>query len=286
VPSVVLATCADLPDGDDDGPELLAACRGVGLTVEWRAWDDPRVDWAAADLVVIRSTWDYPARRSEFLEWAHRVPRLANPAQLVDWNSDKRYLAGLAAVGVPTVPSRFFAPGEEITAPDDAEYVVKPAIGSGSMGAARFAGAADLPGARAHARHLHDAGRTVLVQPYLADVDASGETGLVYFAGRYSHAIRKGPMLPSGTVNPVDGRSLFVEESITARTPSAAEQEVGDRVLAALDLPWLYARVDLLPTGGGPVLIELEVTEPSLFLNTSPGSAGRLAEAIATWAAA
>ncbi len=62
-----------------------------------------------------------------------------------------------------------------------------------------------------------------------------------------------------------------------------AELAVAERVLAAVpggaDL--LYARVDLLPGPDGlPVLLELELTEPSLFLWTAPGPADRLADAV------
>ncbi len=138
-----------------------------------------------------------------------------------------------------------------------------------------------------HARQLLDAGRSVLLQPYLERVDEYGETALIFYAGRFDHAIRKGPMLagPSDAGPPaVTGAtaSLFVPEQITPRTPLADEMAVAAKALAAVpcgDL--LYARIDLIRDGtGAPVLLELELTEPSLFLAHSPGSAGRFGEAI------
>ena len=122
-----------------------------------------------------------------------------------------------------------------------------------------------------------------MVQPFLPAVDTYGETALVYLGGEYSHAIRKGPIL----VGPdVGGDVLYQEEQITSREPSGAEHAVAKAALAsAPGGPWLYARVDLIPgTDGEPVLVELELTEPSLFLATAPGAARRLARAIAALA--
>jgi glutathione synthase/RimK-type ligase-like ATP-grasp enzyme len=120
------------------------------------------------------------------------VRNLLNASTVVAWNTDKRYLSDLAAAGVPTVPSRFFAPGEKVHLPAG-EVVVKPAVGAGSVGAQRFT---DPDAARRHAAQLHADGRTVLVQPYDARVQ-DGETALVFLSGRQSHAFTKGPILPT-----------------------------------------------------------------------------------------
>ena len=135
-------------------------------------------------------------------------------------------------------------------------------------------------------RTLLDAGRVALVQPYLNDVDTSGETALVYFNGTFSHAVRKGAMLPSGTVNGVSSASLFADERISASEPSEPELSLGRTVVDLIGQrfgrPQLYTRVDLLPSPAGPVVIEVELTEPSLFLGTSLGAADRFASAILT----
>ena len=290
--SVLLATCAALPHGDiggdGDAEELLTACARVGTDARWAVWDDPAVSWDQADLVVVRTTWDYTLHRGEFLAWAAARPRIANPAAVLAWNSDKTYLRGLAEGGVPVVPTTWAAPGEALALPSGTDFVVKPAVGAGSVGVGRFA--ADDPdaprAARRHAGSLHALGRTVMVQPYLGDIDEHGETALVYIAGAYSHAIRKGSMLPEPVVNEVRpgfSRELFVAERITPREPSPAERDLAERVLAAVpgSADLLYARVDLLPTSTGPVLIELELTEPSLFLRHGDGAADRFARAIA-----
>ncbi|WP_375475988.1 RimK family alpha-L-glutamate ligase [uncultured Jatrophihabitans sp.] len=269
MPDVLLATCADLPHGDEDAELLTAALRRAGVDPHWAAWTDPAVDWSAG-LTVLRSTWDYTAKRERFLDWVRALPQVANPADVVVWNTDKVYLRDLAAAGVPIVETAFAAPGEPVAFPVDGEVVVKPSVGAGSRGAGRFT--ADRRSAAAeHAAALHAAGRTVLVQPYLADVDDAGETALIHVDGRFTHAIRKGPMLPAGVAHPVQGHELYVEERIDARAPAPAELEVAAAALAHVrdrfDAVPLYARVDLLPSPAGPVVIELELVEPSLFLS-------------------
>jgi hypothetical protein len=281
--SVLLATCAAFPDGEEDAAETVAALAEAGIDARWQVWDDPAADWSLP--TVIRSTWDYTERREEFLRWVAGVPVLFNPPHVVRWNSDKRYLADLSGAGVPIVPTQIVPPGDGTTLPADVEYVVKPAVGAGSRGAGRFA-AGDLDGGAAQLALLHEAGRTALVQPYCSAVDGDGETSLLYFDGEFSHAVRKGAMLPAGTVHALHAPHLYVEERMSPREPREPELAVGAKVIAYLrerfgeDL--LYTRVDLLPAETGPVLVELELTEPSLFFNLAPGSAGRFAAAVAS----
>jgi hypothetical protein len=284
--SVALVTCRDLPAGDEDAASLTAALDKLSVAAEWLIWDDTEMTWSH-DLVVVRSTWDYTNDRDAFLAWTRKVDRIANPAAVIEWNSDKTYLRDLADVGVPVVATTWAAPGEPLDVPDVAEFVVKPSVGAGSKGAGRFA-AADLAAAREHAVALHRAGRTVMVQPYLGGVDDHGETALIYLDGSFSHAVTKGAMLPRGAVNPLDpgfSHSLYVEERIVAARASAAELSIGDLVMAEVERrdgrSPLYARVDLLPSADGPVLVELELTEPSLFLDHADGAAERFAGAIA-----
>lgn len=118
---------------DRDLPVLVAALREAGADAVAVHWDDPEADWTAFDLALIRSTWDYSWRAEEFTAWAERcgkATRLANPLGVVRWNADKRYLGQLAEAGVPTVPTRYFAPGDPVEPPADREFVVKPASGA------------------------------------------------------------------------------------------------------------------------------------------------------------
>jgi hypothetical protein len=274
------------PDLWDDDQILRDSLRRLGPRVDAVRWDDPSVDWAGYDLAVLRSPWDYPDRRDAFVEWAWRVPRLANPADIVEWNTDKRYLHELAAAGVPVTPTDFVAPGERWAPPSSGEWVVKPTVSGGSRDTGRYLIPRDRDLAVAHVERLQRDGRTAMVQPYLAAVDTAGETALLYLpdaAGEltFSHAIRKGPMLTGPYAGDPD---LSEAEKTTARTASPAELSAGAATLAAIPggtRRLLYARVDVIPgPAGSPLLVELELTEPSLFLSDGAGSADRLAAAI------
>ncbi|MFI6585825.1 RimK family alpha-L-glutamate ligase [Embleya sp. NPDC050493] len=280
-PRVALVTCAELPDLDPDERLLFEPLAARGIRAEAAVWNDPAVDWAGYDLVILRSVWDYTARRKEFIEWAARVPRLANPASIVAWNTDKTYLRDLTRAGLPVVETMWLEPDSTVTLPTSGPHVVKPAISAGSLDTERYDLASPEQRALAagHATNLLANGRTVMVQPYLEAVDTVGETALVYFDGVFSHAVRKGPML-DGTAETVG--DLYRSERIEAREPSAAELAVAARVLTEIPVgPLLYARVDLIPAADGtPTLLELELTEPSLFLAYADGSADRFADAI------
>ena len=282
---VALVTSADFPDLWDDDHPLRDALRGRGVVVDVVRWDDPAADWSTYDLTVIRSAWDYVARRERFVEWARSVPRLANPADIVAWNTDKRYLSEIAAAGVPTIPTEFCGPGETWAPPAEGVWVVKPTISAGSQDTARYVLPGETARAVAHVGRLTAAGRTAMIQPYLSAVDTAGETAVLCTPDAsgeltFSHGIRKGPMLTGPAGAPIDPGS----EEITPREPSAAELELTRRVLAVVPGGTgrlLYARVDLIPgPDGSPTLIELELTEPSLFLRAAPGAADRLADAI------
>jgi hypothetical protein len=287
---VALVTCADLPDLDEDDRLLLAPLAVRRVRTEAAVWDDPRVDWAGYDLAVLRSPWDYVERRDEFVAWAAHVPALANPADVLRWNTDKRYLRDLVAAGVPVVPTAWVEPGDDWRAPSGGEFVIKPVVSAGSRDTGRYDAAE--PGhrglAEAHVCRLQAAGRAVMIQPYLAAVDSYGESALLYLGGPdglvFSHAVRKGPMLAGPDAGDV---GLFRPETITARTPSAAERAAAGRALAAIPGGpdrLLYARVDLIPgPDGAPLLVELEITEPSLFLGTAKPAPERFAGAI-RWA--
>lgn len=279
---VALATCAELPELDPDDQLLIPALGALGVEAVPMIWSEPFADWGAFELVVVRNTWDYPARRDEFLTWAGAVPRLLNAPAVLRWSSDKHYLADLVAARLPAVPTMFVAAGDGF--PElEAEVVVKPAVGVGSIGARRFR-YDERTVAATHAAALHAQGHAAMVQPFLRGVeDGRGETALIYLGGVFSHAIHKRAMLPAtGPTGAATG--LYRPEQIEPREPTDAELAVGARVLDWLSGRFgrlLYARIDLLPALGHHLVLEVELVEPSLFLGTSPGAAGRLAAAIA-----
>ncbi|MCE7949759.1 MAG: hypothetical protein DYH18_01460 [Xanthomonadales bacterium PRO7] len=287
---IALVTASAARALDEDLAPLESALREAGADVALVDWDDTRADWSRFDLALLRSPWDYMHRLPEFLAWAERASTqttLLNPLPVIRWNTDKHYLRDLEKSGVSIVPSVFAEPGEDaaaalagfLAAHAVDEFVVKPAIGAGSRDAQRYH-RGDREAAIAHVHRLLDAGRAVLLQPYLDRVDEHGETALVFFDGKFSHAIRKGPLLKRGE-GPT--RALFAAEHIMPRQPSAAELALAERALAAMPFGALpYARIDLIHAADdSPRLLELELTEPSLFFAHAPGSAERFARALA-----
>ncbi|WP_371780072.1 ATP-grasp domain-containing protein [Streptosporangium subroseum] len=275
--SAAYVTFADEEGADDEKEIVLEAWADAGITGRIVRWDDPAVDWAAFDVVVVRTPWDYVLRRAEFVSWAYRVEsvtRLLNPAAVLERNTDKTYLRDLRT---PTIPTYWVAPGEAVDFPVLDEYVVKPAISAGARGAIRTG---DRKKAEAHVAQLVAGGQTAMIQPYLDMVEAEGETSLLYFGGRFSHAVRRGPML-AANVTGLDGENVHAE----LRAPEPDQLALAERVLGEFP-DVLYARVDLVRLAdGAPVLIELELTEPYLFLRHAPEGAANLARALAEVAA-
>ncbi|NRQ34814.1 hypothetical protein HII36_23690 [Nonomuraea sp. NN258] len=267
-----MAICAyvtfdDRDGSDDERDHALAAWAAAGIAGRIERWDDPAVDWSGYDAVVVRSVWDYIDRRAEFLDWARSVEsrtRLLNPVSVIETNTDKTYLRDL---GVPTVPTHWSSDG----LPSWDEYVVKPAISAGARDTTRTTSRDE---ARARAAALEAAGRTPMVQPYLDMVESEGETSLLYFNRRFSHAVRRNPMLAPGMTYEDNARAQL-------RPPAPDQVELAEKVLATIPRELLYARIDLvrLPDGT-PVVIEVELTEPYLFLRYEPHAPANFARAL------
>jgi O-ureido-D-serine cyclo-ligase len=250
--------------------------------------------------VLANGAWDNIHRPEEFLSWVGRVAdvtRLVNAPDVLRWNLDKRYLVALAEAGVATVPTTWLSPGPdplfeaEIPLPlpgplpggEPGGFVVKPTVSGGGFETARYR-TGDRQAARAarlHIRRLLHAGRTVMIQPYQAAVDTHGEAGLIFLAGRYSHAIGKGPLLVAGA-GPQP--HLYRDEQIVALAASAAQREAAHLALAAAEQivgPTTYARVDLVSLDDGtPAVLELELLDPALFFETHPAAATRFAQVL------
>jgi hypothetical protein len=276
---VAFAASEEFAGLDDGWPALRDALVSVGLEPSVVFWDDPDVAWDAYGIVVSMFMWGYVTRRGPFLSWAEKVgasTRLVNPAPVLEWNSEKTYLADLAGVGIPTVPTQWVPPGGEWEPPGE-DYVIKPSVGSGGLGAARYVtGTVEM--ADRHVRKLHEDGATVMVQPYQPTIESGGETDLVFLGGRYSHGIRKGALLDADVG--VTGR-LWERQVISAVEPRDDQLAVAGSVMTMVEDrfgPTGFGRVDLVDGSDGvPRVLELELVEPSLFLRYSPGAAGRLA---------
>jgi hypothetical protein len=277
---VAVVTYAGLPQLDSYDAPLLPALAALGLEARPVLWDDPAMDWSTAKVAVVRNTWDSHLRREAFVAWASKVgqlTRLYNPPEVLRWNTHKGYLRKLEARGVPFTATEWVARGGTLAL--DAlvlkrgweALVLKPVVSAGALKTYRFT-RAELPQAQAQLEALAAEGE-VMVQPYLTAFETEGERAYLFFDGSFSHAVRRPPGiadLPRGFSKP----HLF--------TPIPEELKLAEQVLAAVDEPLLYARVDVATDNDGRTrLQELEATEPSLFLSLEPASAARLAQAIA-----
>lgn len=268
---VALATAGQLPEPDFDLAPLRGALREAGIRCSVLAWDDPQADFAKARMTVLRSTWNYPLFPREFQQWVEitsTVSDLWNPVSVVRWNLHKRYLIELAEAGIPVTPTELVERGSVRPLGDIAEMrgwavmVVKPAVSASSMNTLKVA-EADFDRGEAHLRRLA-VDRDVLVQEYLTSVEEYGERALVWIDGVLTHAVRKSPR--------------FIGEDESSSTEeveiSAAEAKLGESAVAmarqSLGQPLLYARIDVAPdSNGSPVVMELELIEPSLYFAQS-----------------
>jgi glutathione synthase/RimK-type ligase-like ATP-grasp enzyme len=283
---IALVTCAELPEADPDSRLVIEPLRKLGIESEPAVWSDASIDWDRFDLAIVRSTWDYVPRLTEFLAWSRRVPRLANTARVIEANTDKRYLATLAVNGVSVVPTTWLHPADPfdptLLVEKSYEWVIKPAVSHSALDSGRY----DLrvPRLRTlatiHASRLQREGRLVMLQPYMRGVDEEGETSLVYFGGVFSHAVRKAAAL-TGPETGHDQR--FEPAPHRACDATEAQRALALRALAAIGgEKALYARVDLVPAAdGSPVVIEVELTEPMLYLARHEAAPARFAAAIA-----
>ena len=270
-----IATCRPLPEPDVDEDLLLDALQRAGVDARMVAWHEP-AQWRSAEPTIVRSTWDYIHDLPAFTAWVGQVAAAAplwNPAAVMLANLHKSYLLELAARGVPVTPTLLLERGSHATiaslcaARGWDDVVIKPAVGAGSFETHRES--ASSAAAQDVCRRLL-VERDVLIQPYLHSVEGHGERALVWIDGEFTHAVRKTPRFAGG-----------VELVSEALPVSPAERAVGEAALAPFTSDLLYARVDVAPgPDGNPVVMELELVEPSLFLLQSPPALQRFVEGV------
>ena len=285
---IALVSGAEAREFDTDLPHLSRALGDRGIITEVVDWDNASVDWSRFSMAIVRSPWDYHRRYPEFLTWldaVSAVTTLQNPADVIRWNTNKEYLDELVDAKIGIVPTTFVRSAQDLVTITnegmlERDIVVKPTISAGSNNTERHE---ESPvKAAAHLGFLLDAGFIAMVQPYQRFIDERGETGMVYFNGQLSHSFRKGAILATGE-NIKNG--LFTVEDIAPRTASAQERELGEAVMTFVKKKWgeypLYARVDVVRGSAGvPVVMELELAEPSFFLQVDHEAPSRFASAV------
>jgi hypothetical protein len=293
---VAFVTTVDLDAIHDDVDLLIQvdAFDRAGVDLVQAAWEDPMVDWASFDLVVVRSPWNYVERLDEFTRWLSArssLSTLHNPAGVIGWNIDKHYLLDLADRGVPIVPTRFVDDlagfDEAIAVVDATEVVVKPSISAGSRLTGRFV--RESAEARALAIRILDAGCSVMVQPHASRIDEEGEIGTVVFDGVVSHSFRKEAILErDGHLSGGEYRERITGvdppsdvHAVVEMARDAVESVAADRGWIEPGSHLLYGRYDVIRADdGSPLLLEAELFEPCFFLPVAPGAADRFVDAI------
>jgi len=259
-----LVTCRDIPEPDPDEQILIEAIRDAGGDAELVAWDDPGVDLTRFDRLILRSCWDYPWREAEFRNWllfADGNSQLFNPFDVVSWNLHKGYLLELSAAGVPVVPTHVLGAGsgsdrllEIIEAEGWNEIVLKPAVSAGSWRTDRFGAGESTRAVRFVKEHGSD--RDLLIQPYIRSVDHGGERANVFIAGRWTHCVSKHPRFHGSEEQVGDAQQVLGED-----------RDLGQSAIECAPGPILYGRVDTVrDEQGEPMVAELELIEPTLFL--------------------
>lgn len=273
--TVLLATSGDLPQGEPGAARLDAALRERGVDARWARWDDPDVDWHSADLVAVRSTWDYTERPADFLAWARSLDqsRLLNGPDVFEWNHDKRYLLDLD--DLPGVPTAWVTSATQLVAAVDGlgTAVVKPAVGAGGEGLTVLEAGLDEDQAAPLV-----AGGAVVVQPLVESIHTVGEVSVHVLDGRITQRFDKLPGAGDVRVNEEHGGSvravpLGEVSDLVLRAHAAMTARFG----RAMD----YLRVDLLSWQGEWVVSELELIEPGLYLDVSPANAAPFADLVA-----
>lgn len=278
---IVFATCAHQPFITDDDQPLADALGALGYPVEPEPWTDIDPDThLTADPVVLRSTWDYHRVPTMFAAWLEAMADsgrpLWNPADVARGNIDKAYLQALAASGIAIPRTRWVA------TPDAAaltailreerwdQAVLKPRVGATAHGTFLMTEASvptdeDLGPARASG---------ALMQEFIPEIRDRGEVSMVYAGGQFSHAVAK---------RAKDGDFRVQKDFggvVEPMTPSAGLLDFGDSVMAQVPASCVYARVDIVESARGPLLMELELIEPELYFSIVPGSAERMARVI------
>jgi glutathione synthase/RimK-type ligase-like ATP-grasp enzyme len=265
------------PEIEDDDRPLAAALARRGAVVLTASWDDPDFAWDRVDLALIRSPWDYYLRFEEFLAWLGRVEKqttLVNPPDVIRWNADKRYLSDFTGRGIHCVPTMFVGRGESADLPELCRergwttVVLKPSVSADSWETIRVEPDRYADGQAYLERHRPD--RAIMVQPFVKDVEEGGEQSLMFFGGRYSHAVMKNSAFKGG-------RHVGPEGRVIEPRPDAIA--MARNVLVSASVPQIaYARVDIARDDSDqPMLLELELFEPTLFFREKPESAEALA---------
>lgn len=276
---LAVATSSMVPGIHPDDTHLAASLQDLGIETVACVWNDPGVDWARYDAVLMRSTWDYFKHYAAFSDWLDGLPvPTINPKNLLRWNSNKRYLPELAAQGVEIIPTTIASGAQlhqTLAGTPGQEVVVKPTVSGTAWHTAR-----GVVGDAAFEQDVAQLPREFeyLVQPFVPEVVSDGELSLLFFDGEYSHAVVKRPAAGDYRVQSDFGGTAQEIHPDPGLVASAKRALSAAAALGHADIA--YARVDGVIVKGRFLLMELEVIEPFLHLGDRPDAAERFAAGV------
>lgn len=281
-----IATCREKPNLSAGDRNLAAVLEKKGFQIAPLIWDAPNVLAENWDAIIIRSTWDYHLYSEQFLNWLSLVEQssiqLLNPLEVIKWNFQKSYLLEIERQGLAIVPSIVIKQDlpnskmlEEIKKTGWQNLVLKPTLSASAFLTFKVsASSAELPNDIDQIKKHSD----IVVQPFIASIETDGEASLIFFKDQtiqYSHAVLKQPKAGDFRVQADFGGAVSVLQ------PSSELINFAAACVEAIPRDWTFVRVDIVDWKQKPLLSELELIEPELYLNSNPSAAERFAKIIA-----
>ncbi|WP_145860431.1 ATP-grasp domain-containing protein [Pedobacter suwonensis] len=267
-------------ESEDD--KLLYFLKEKGFTIDLVIWNNPHINWEDYQVAILKSPWDYFDLIEDFYTWLDllvtKKVKLLNPVNVVRWNSDKRYLKEIEAAGLKIIPSIFINKQNRVSLKhffdefNTDKLIVKPCISGGAKNT--FKVTIDYVEAVNHQLNHLLQEEDFIIQPFLPEILESGEWSFIFFNGTYSHSLIKKAKPGDFRVQPAHGGSVH---------PQNPDHDLIAMAQQYVDLfakNCLYARVDGTFVNGEFLLMELELIEPFLFLNTAPENYDRYYEAL------
>lgn len=259
-------------ENEDD--QLIEYLQSKGLTLEKAIWNDSNVNWGKYDFVLLKSPWDYFNLIDDFYTWLNALEakqiKLFNPISTVKWNADKHYLQDIKEAGLKIAPCIFLKKETAIELKPYFEklntntLIVKPAVSGGSKNTFKItAENVDLMNKELN---LLLSEEDFIIQPFLKEIEENGEWSLVFFGGEFSHALLKKAKTGDFRVQHVFGGTVHPQ------TPSKELIAIAQQYVNQFAKNCLYARVDGVMVEEEFLLMELELIEPFLFLDTNKES--------------
>lgn len=279
---IAFVTYRERPEVTADDALAKPALARFNIDVAGIPWDQENINWTDFDAVVFRSCWDYFQRPSEFLSWIARLRSLGvnllNEHDILRWNADKTYLKDLMTAGASVVPTVYAEKDSSISIADVLReqgwhrVAIKPTVSGTSLHTW-----VSSPAARDHDQQRLDGllkERNMMLQKYLPEIETAGELSLIYFDSKFSHAIRKVPRLGDFRVQTDFGGTW------ASVSPDKDVRRQADEIVRRSSRDSVYARVDGVIHEGTFYLMELEMIEPHLFLESNSAAPLRFARAI------